>query len=305
MSDNSEFSFATLRFISSWVDKVMYCKSYSDLNPKHKDGIQIQGSFKFTNLYHNEDTWTFCGYYTELPEIISHYLKLNLTFVTPNNDFDGTLGWHNQTHSKGPLKMISDNQVDYIFNEVLITKNIWNPNLYELSTALFDDYTINFLVRKQLIKISIADYFKIFNLLIWMLVFGSIITVSAVQTIILLSKFKTTFFIELSWNYSKLLLNKPSNLIPKLLPRHYIMYLIPLLSVLIINLLQNVISANLIVPRKQWCQDIDCLVKSKLDFLTAYDEPALISLRQKEDWQFKVILKRLTVGSTKCKLKIF
>ena len=81
MSDNSEFSFATLRFISSWVDKVMYCKSYSDLNPKHKDGIQIQGSFKFTNLYHNEDTWTFCGYYTELPEVVSHYLKLNLMMI--------------------------------------------------------------------------------------------------------------------------------------------------------------------------------------------------------------------------------
>ena len=305
MGDDSEFSFATLRFIKKWVDEIMYCKSHTDLNPRHKNGIQIEGSLRFTNLYPKEDSWTFCGYYTELPEIISHYLKLNLTFVRPNNDFDGTLGWLNATHSKGPLKMISNDQVDYIFNEVLTTKNIWNPNLYELSTALFDDYTINFLVRKQYMKTSIADYFKVFNLLIWMLIFGSIITVSAIQTIILLSKFNPGFFIELSWNYSKLLLSKPSNLIPKLLPRHYIMYLIPLLSALIINLFQNTISANLIVPRKQWCQDIDCFVKSKFDFLTAYDELALISLRQKEDLQFKVILKRLTVGPTKCKLNIF
>ena len=74
-----------------------------------------------------------CGYLFEFPEIIGHHLNLNLSYVEPNQNFNGTLGWQNGTHLSGPIKMLADNQVDYIINEIpndFITEDIWNPNLF-------------------------------------------------------------------------------------------------------------------------------------------------------------------------------
>ena len=64
----------------------------------------------------------------EFPEIIGHYLGLNLLFVQPNHDFDGTIGWINGTDSSGPLKMIANNQEDYVINDIFMN-DIWYPNL--------------------------------------------------------------------------------------------------------------------------------------------------------------------------------
>ena len=232
----------------------------------------------------------------ELPDIISHYLNLNLTFVKPTNDFDGTLGWQNETYSSGPLEMINKNEVDFIINDVITTKNIWNPKLYQMSTALFDDYTINFVLKKHIIKTSISDYFKVFSLLTWILILLSIILVSVIQTIISLKKFDHLFCLKLSVDYFKMLISKSSRFLTKLTDRHYLMYFIPILSVLLIALFQNIIYLNMIIPQKHWCQDIDCFAKSKLNFYTVSDEPALIAMREKKEWQFKEILSRLTIG---------
>ena len=299
--DGADFNFALLRVLRSWVDQLMYCKNHQELDPNYKNSTQLIGSFKITHSYSNAKSWNYCGYYTELPEIISHYLRLNLTFIIPNHDFDGTLGWYNETHSSGPNKMISNNQIDYITNEVLVTENIWHPNLYQLSTGLFNNHAINFIVRKQIIKTSISDYFKTFNWLTWLLIFFSISIVSIVQTFISQNKFDKYFCRKLLFDYLNMLLSKSSVLLSKLIPRHYLMYFIPILSFLIINLFQNIIYSNMIVPRKHWCQDINCFAQSKFDFFTTSDDPALIALKKKKDWQFKVILSRLKINSPKCK----
>ena len=91
-----------------------------------------------------------------------------------------------------------------------------------------------------------------------------------------------------------MLLGQSSTFLNKSTTHHYLMYLIPILSVLLINLFQNIIYSNMIVPRKHWCQDIDCFVKSKIGFHAASDDPALIELKQENEWQFKMILSRLT-----------
>ena len=291
---SEEFSFANLRLISSWVDQLLYCKNLTELNPNHQNGTQLNGYFRFISLFKSPNTWLICGLDTELPEIISHYLHLNLSFVKPNDDFDGSLGWYNDTHSSGPLRMIINNEIDYTANYVFVTENIWNPNLYQLSTAMFDDYTINFFVKKQLIKATISDYFKVFNMSTWLFIFSSIILVSLVESFIHSERFNYNFFYKLSKEYMTMLLSQSSNFLNKLTPRHYLMYFIPILSVLIITLFQNIIYLNMIVPRKHWCQDLDCFANSKIGFHTASDDPALIELKQKNEWQFKMILSRLT-----------
>lgn len=300
-----KFSFSSLRLLASWVDQLMYCKSQLELNPNHNYGTQLIGSFRATNVYRDEKLWTYCGYNVELPEIISHYLRLNLTFIKPYDDFDGTFGWYNGTHSNGPMKMIINNEVDYIFNRIFISEHIWNPKLYHLSTALWDEYTINFITKKQILNTSIQDYFNTFNLSIWMLIFSLVALVSIIQTFIsfigLQTKFNKFFCLKLSWDYIAMFLNKSSNLLSKLTPRHYIMYFIPILSVLIINLFQNTMTSNIIIPEKYWCQDLTCFAQSKIQFYTYKDEPSAGSLQRKNEWQIKEILSRLTIGFSKGK----
>ena len=306
MSEEGKFSFSSLRLLGSWVDQLMYCRNQLELNPNHKNTTELIGSFKFTYLYDKELMWTTCGFDNELIEIISHYLKFNLTFIKPNSDFDGTLGWHNETHSNGPMKMFQENQIDFILNPIFISKNIWQPNLYQFSTGLMDEYTINFALRKQIFKTSILDYFNTFNMSIWLLILGSILLVSIVQTLIsffgLKNNFNYSFCFKLIFDYLKLLVNSPSKLISELLPRHYIMYFIPLLSIMLIALFQNIIYSKMIVPRKYWCQDLDCFAKSNLKFYTFNNAPSLNLLKQKEEWQFKMIMSKLTIGPPRCKL---
>ena len=309
MSDDKEegFNFATLRFLRSWVDQLIYCKNHMELDPKYKNGTKLIGSFRVTHSYSNSKSWNYCGYYTELPEIISHYLLLNLSFVKPNDDFNGKLGCYNRTHSTGPIKMIVDNEIDYITNEVLIRDTIWQPNLYQMSSALLDSYDINFLIRKQAIKPSIYDYFKVFNFLTWFLIFISIVLVSCVQvlTISNFGKFKTKFLFKLIFDNLNFLLNKPSYLLPKLSSRHYIMYFIPILCFFIVCLFENMIYSNMIIPQKHWCHDINCFAQSKFEFYAASDDPALNAVKEKTDWQFKIIQSRLTVGPPKSKINSF
>ena len=247
---SEEFSFSNLRLISSWVDQLFCCKNITELNPNHQIGTKLNGYLRIIHLFKSPKTWLICGFNTELPEIISYYLRLNLSFVKPKNDFDGTLGWYNQTHSSGPLKIIIDDEIDYTPNDFWVTENIWNPNLYQLSTSLRDDYTINFLVKKYLIKTSISDYFKTFNWSTWLFIFTSIVLVSLLQTFIsnLNSeiKFNYNFCFKLSTEYMTMLLSQSSNLLTKLTPRHYLMYFIPILSVLLITLFQNIIYSNMI-----------------------------------------------------------
>lgn len=79
-------------------------------------------------------------------------MQLNLSFVKLNQDFDGSLGWYNETNSSDPLKILAGNQIDYITVNIsndFITEKTWNPNLYELTTDLRGDYRIGFVTKKK------------------------------------------------------------------------------------------------------------------------------------------------------------
>ena len=118
---------------------LMLCKELRELDPKHDPNDVIDGSFKITSFLNNPKAWYNCAENVVIPEIISHYLHLNLTFVEPNNDLDGTMGYINKTHASGPLKMI------------------------DMLTAIDQSYAINFIMKKQTNRILIGYSLKLFN----------------------------------------------------------------------------------------------------------------------------------------------
>lgn len=279
-------------------NKLSKCKDFKDLSSTPKNGTNLIGSLRFTILSKSNDRG--CGYLIDLSEMIGNYL--NLSFVKPNQDFDGSLGWYNGTHSSGPMKMIVGDQVDFILSEIpneFLTENMWNPNLYQLTTALRDDYRIGFVVKKTELKVSILDYFKVFSTFIWILIFISILMIAATQTLIkhlsFNKKFNWSFFLRISWEYLNLLLNQSSILLRNLKPFHYVMYFMPLFSVLIINLFNFGFYSNMITPTKQWCQDLNCFVNSFDGFYTLKNNPSLFALNKRKEWQFKVIDSKLTI----------
>ena len=149
-----------------WLKSILHCSFFSQLNSNLNFDV-ISGSFRITAKYKNPKSAGIihrskydCGINIELPEIISHYLGLNLSFIKPNDDFDGTIGWINGTDSSGPLKMIANDQVDYVINDIFMNE-IWYPNLIATSNALKDNYGISFLVKKQTKRLSLANYLNI------------------------------------------------------------------------------------------------------------------------------------------------
>ena len=131
------------------INLLLLCKDLRKLEQNYNPNYVIDGSFKITSFLSNPKAWYNCAENVVIPEIISHYLHLNLTFVTPNHDFDGTMGYINGTHEFGPLKMIANNQVDYVSNRFYLSENLWHPEMIGISSALGQSYAINFIVKKK------------------------------------------------------------------------------------------------------------------------------------------------------------
>ena len=283
-------------------NRLMLCKNLKDLEPNHNPDVVIDGSFKITSFSSNPNTWYNCAENIVLLEIISHYLHLNLTFVTPNHDFDGTMGYVNGIHAFGPLKMIANNQVDYVTSDIYLSENLWHPEMIDISTALEQSNAINFIVKKQVDRMSFGYSFNIFNFLIWMLIIALIVITSFVHGLIMFVKKihnRNTimkFIFNMIYGYFNLLMaGQTSSFLSKVKPRHFIMYLIPLLSIIVINLRSSFIYSNMISPPKQWCQSIDCFAKSNLKFYALERDNALNLLEKKNNKQIKSIVSKVKV----------
>ena len=294
-------------FLSSPSQKsTLNCKKLSEFNSNLAPDI-INGSLRITTKFKYPKSWYDCGMNSELSEIIGHYLRLNLTFVKPNHDFDGTIGWINETDSAGPLKMITNDQLDYLTNDMFMNE-IWYPNLIVTSTALKENYGISFFMKKQTTILSLANYLNMFSLRIWLLIFASILVSGFVQGLIsskskecskrIIIKRAIKLSLNLIFNYFNLLMCKqPSVLIAKLKPRHYLMSFIPLLSIVIINLMTSLIYSNMISPPKQWCDSIDCFAKSNHKFYAIDDESSYQLLKRENKTGYKTIAGRTELFS--------
>ena len=105
--------------------------------------------------------------------------------------------------------------------------------------------------------------------------------------------FNFRFFLRISWEYFSLIQTQSSILLHKFKPFHYVMYFMPLLSVLIINLFNIELYSNMINPRRHWCQDLDCFINSYQGFCTLKTIPSKDVMEKREEWQFKEILSKL------------
>ena len=301
MSDFNGFegqSFLTGILASPWTESILNCKKIRKLNANHRPNDMINGSFRITTKFRDPKSWYDCGLEIALPEIIGHYLHLNLSFVRPNNNFDGTMGTVNGTHTTGPMKMILNNQVDYVIDNIFMTEDLWLPEFINMTNALKENYGISFLMKKQATRISIANYLNVFNLFIWMLLFVSIFVIGTVHGVILkVRKYNGNNIKELAfhlvYNYFNLFMSKQSSkFLTKLKPRHYLMYLIPLLSIIVINSMAYSIYSNMISPPKQWCKSIDCFAKSNYKFYALDQQPSYKLLKSKNQWQLNSIISK-------------
>ena len=98
------------------------------------------------------------------------------------------MGYFNETHTSGLSKMIANNQIDYVMNDIYLIKNLWNPEIIEMSTALEQSYPINFIVKKQINRISIGYSVNMFSFLTWMLIIASIVLIAIVHGLIMFIK---------------------------------------------------------------------------------------------------------------------
>ena len=101
-----------------------------------------------------------------------------------------------------------------------------------------------------------------------------------IMKIINLSKInlsKTNLYPKSFWNliyyfifdYLSMLMSKqPSFLLTKLSNRSFLMYFIPILSILFSNVIIGEFYTRMISPQHKWCDTIDCFAKSNIKFYT-------------------------------------
>ena len=52
----------------------------------------------------------------------------------------------------------------------------------------------------------------------------------------------------------------------------------------------------MLAPRKHWCQDLNCFIRSKIPFYTFVNQPSLTEMKKRDE--FKVILERIVTDKS-------
>ena len=282
-------------------DKLIDCKYLRDLNNNHKVGNIVDGQLRFTSNKGGTESFE-CGIHVELPKIIGD-LHLNLSFLTR----DQVLKRRNST---SPTKMIANDDVDYLTSDISMTGLLSDLNSIASSNYINEDYLTNFLMKKQSIRISLENYYSIFNILIWILLFATIVVVGVIQGMKLILRKEDNrknifkFTSDLIFNYFNLMMsNQSSILLHKIVPRNYIMYFIPLLSIIVVNLMKESIYSNMISPPKQWCETLECFAQSNIRFVTLDRWLYNNLLKIRKEHEFKLIASRTTWSRANSKFK--
>ena len=157
------------------LNKLIDCKYLRDLNNNHKEGNIVDGQLRFTS--NNGKTESFeCGIHVELPKIIGDYLHLNLSFLTRDQVFK-------RRNSTSTIKMIANDDVDYLTTRTSMTGLLSCFNSAVTSNYINENYGINFIIKKQSNRISMGNYLNVFSISIWMLLLATILIVASVQSV--------------------------------------------------------------------------------------------------------------------------
>lgn len=73
------------------------------------------------------------------------------------------------------------------------------------------------------------------------------------------------------------------------------MYLIPIFSIILSNVITSEIFSNIITPQKQWCSRLDRFAKSDIQFFGTWPENVYVHRlgTNTNQWQFKAIDSRV------------
>ena len=151
-----------------------------------------------------------------------------------------------------------------------MNETIWHPDgIIAMTTALDDNYKINFLTKKYKITKKFGNYNSAFDWSIWLIII-LVLIISAILSLNLMIKrnnkikFPWKLYFDLIIDNMSLLFSKhPSVVLSKLIPRQFLMATIPLLSILTINLINSSYYSHTIQPYRVWCDSLDCFINQK------------------------------------------
>jgi hypothetical protein len=170
----TSFIISIIEEIALWVLKVANFHDYQELKSDLEQD-EIEGQFRVTTFQREKASWWNGGFYAEIPEIISHYLKLNLTFVAPTWNFNFT---SKKEWSEITMSIMNQQNIDYILDPVFLSQELFHPQAFTLSSGLYGLDKICVITKKQLIAKTAFGEAKIFDTNVWWFFFGSIIIIA-------------------------------------------------------------------------------------------------------------------------------
>ena len=139
---NVELIFAWVEENIPWAVKGINFKFYNELTSNLKAGDHIEGSFRVTTLYNDPSSWWGYDFNPVIPELISHYLRLNLTFIEPTSELNIT---SQKDIVNGALELMRHDKIDYIIDETYLSSEIFHPDITSLSTGIHGLHSISIL----------------------------------------------------------------------------------------------------------------------------------------------------------------
>ena len=129
-----------------------------------------------------------------------------------------------------------------------MNETLWHPNgIIAITTALEDNYKINFLTKKDKINKKFGNYSSEFDWSAWLIIISLVLIILAILCLNLMIK-RNNNKIKFPWklyfdlindNFSLLLSKHPSVVLSKLISRLFLMAAISLLSILTVNLINS------------------------------------------------------------------
>jgi hypothetical protein len=282
------------------MNKLMHFRDFDALQPDHKEGALLDGTLKISTAFTDEDGWWFFGHEVVIPELVAHYCGLNITFIAPEENFDGTFGKVNHGNITGPLSWLQNGNIDYLLNRLYLSQEIWYPEIVSISVPTTDYYPMVIATKKSYVTKEAKEIFNAFEWQVWFILFVSLLIVSklihALWRINYPNKSKSYFNLTL---YLFNLLLHQSDDGKKHLPRHILSYIWSYSTIIFTTLFVTKLYEGMMFLPQEWCDSIECFASSPKPCFTGSHSPALESMRYRHpnNKAFKKLLEKTTIES--------
>jgi hypothetical protein len=250
-----------------WVMKALNYKLHTNLSSDLNDD-QIKGSLKVSTLYHDQSTWYNFDFNAALPEIISHYLGLNLSFVVPTWNFNIT---SQEDYMNGTLELMKHHEIDYILDPVFFSQEIFVPQEIVYSTGIFGLYQISVLTAREKLKKELFNEVRFVELNVWIGFFVSIIICSLVTKWI--SKSKISAY-QLISSMLSVTLSQSSQFISKKINKNITLFCFMFSFFILLMDYKALLLDEIMNEREQYCESMACFAQSNKQNIIIKDNVA-------------------------------